>query len=84
MCNETRKSLLGTEVRYFEKPRVQVFAILSANDEDPVPASTLESMLGILSFEDTCVRLKSFGMFRPIDEDLFVEFFDWEVDAFIK
>ena len=63
---------------------VQILAIMYRNDIDPMPPPTLEWFLTCFSFEDTSVRLKSLGMFHPIDEDLFVELFNWQIYTLIQ
>ena len=81
---ETRQCLLRTHVRQLKEPRIQVIAVLSTDDEDPVPASALECVLHQLSFEDASVRLESLGVLRPVDEDLFIELLDWHVHTFVE
>ena len=54
------------------------------NNEDPVSSPALERMLSDLCWEYVGVFFETFDVFRPIDEGIFIEFFNRKVDTLVE
>ena len=82
--DELGRTFLGSKVGKLQQPRIEDLTVLARNDEDPVPSPALEGVLVPLASQESSVCLERLDVLGPVDEGVFGDLLDRQVNTLFQ